>query len=271
MPEVDSGKQVTTFRELPVVGGMFKDFDNKVGSIGLQRAIQEVLTSTGCKIEVSGISPQLETILKEKGVVLVVNHPFAGEPLPLIAVLPRRKDVYLIGASALLGIGPNFAKCLIPVYLRGHATDNNSKLSSKVERLLGDRLHLGETIPDEEIIRRNRQSIKDAAQKVKDGALVILTPEGTKGSGHRWLSGIGNLLNEIGPENDVYYVKAFVEGTSNYDPLRILPGIGRLLPKFRVTLDEAQKIQTILFNSRRPRIITQTLQAEFNKWVPKTI
>lgn len=250
--------------EIPILGKFFLDFDRKAGRKGIHYAALDILKRTNSKLFVFGLNNETKEILEKKPVVVASNHPYDFEILPLIAALPKREDIFAIVASDLMGMGPYTKSYFIPVFVHKYFKQGKHKLSVKIAKLL----NLGPRIRDYEASPRNRESIKDAARKVQNGGLVVIFPEGILPRGNPWLNGIGYLLTSIGG-HDAYYVKAYVEGTSHFDPFRMILR-GKLLPSFKVYFGVPEDVGSILERISNPRELTQNLQKEYNNW-PKTL
>lgn len=240
-----------------------KTIEKDINDFGFVGATQQAVKRSGTKLK---ITRPVETrkILQNKPVVIAANHPFEVEPIVLISSLPKRNDIYLIINAAFTGLIKKLDENLIPVYINHHrGKSNNLKRWSGVTI---DKYHPMPLLRPEEAQRRNRESIKYAANLVKKGGIVIIFPDRRSLSGV-WFSGIGHLLNTIGKAKETHYVKAFVGGTSNWDYLRIIPNLGKVLPKVHVHFSEAQEIKKVLSYDKDPKKITAQLEHEYNQWV----
>lgn len=257
-----SGEGYIKFGELPVLGRFIRGFDIAVGDKGLQLAMMGLIESTGSRLEICGRKGEVKRILSNESVLVVANHPYDAEVIPLLAALPLRKDVYVVGTSDFVGMGSNVSNHLIPVYINRHVESENQRLSVR----LGRRFKFGPRPVSEEAQRMNKQAIKDAGQRIREGGMVVLFPEGLRGKGGKWFPGIGWLLNEVRGENEAYFVRVFVQGTSNLDPLRLIPGFGKLFPVLRVTFSKPQRIVSILDEEMDPKRFTKKLQGDYQRW-----
>ncbi len=261
---VDSSESYTPYRELPIVGKYFQELDHAVGEKGLQTAMMDLIKQTHSKLEVNGLDEETRQVLAQKPALLIANHPYDAEGIPLIASLPQRNDIYIIGTSAFQGVGTNVVEHLIPVYTTDHA-----KASPKLSVKLGQRLNFRITpeLSSEEAKAINKQVVGTAVRKLKEGALVVLFPGGIKGKEAKWFSGLGKIVNLLGSEGHVSLVKAYVEGCSNFDPLRFVPGIRHILPKLKVTFAKPQAFSEISTEQLSSRKLTNSLQQEYEAWV----
>ena len=258
----ETGEKYKPLNEIPVFGGLIKNFDKIVGDKGLQGAMAELVERTGSKLEVRG-KEKVEEVLAKKPVLVVANHPYDAEMIPLIASLPPREDIHIIGGSDFVGIGPNLKKHLIPVYVAGHIQTERQKLST---RMIG-RFQFGPRPSPEKARSLNREAINNASQKIREGGMVILFPAGLRGKQAKWFSGIGHLLGKLGEDSNAHIVNAYVKGTSNLDPLRLAPGIRRFLPSLKVTFANSQNIGNLIKKENSPGKLTRLLQDDYNQWV----
>jgi len=252
------------FKNLPVLGGVIKSFDVKIGKLGLQGMVADFLEHIGSRWEVCGGYEEAFRILKNSPAVVIFNHPHDAEVLPLMAALPRRDDIYIIGTSGLVGaVGPNFDRYLIPVHVRKHAVAGSRRWRVRIGRSL---LRFNLTVADEEAHQQNKLAIEEGSRRVREGAVVFIVPEGARPGG-RWFSGVGHLLRGIGRNAGAYFVPVYVEGTSAFDFLRLIPWIGRRLRPFRVVFFAPKKIKAILGETKDPKVVTEKLQEEYNRQV----
>lgn len=243
--------------KLPIIRGVIKKVDNTVKEKGLVGAMKHLVARSHSKIVVVGFDTVLENVLKAKSVVIVANHPFEAEPAALISTLPERKDISLIINSDFMHISKELDEYFIPVFVGHHKHE-------KGRDFLG--VFFNTIMPqkresDEEARVKNRESIANASQKLKQGGLVIIFP-GKRGINGKWFSGVGHLLKGVG--QNVYIVKAYIEGTSNKDRLRVFGRAGKLLPQLKVYF---AKPETFVNDNREGKEIAQMLEAEYNEWI----
>lgn len=251
---------MSTFTNLPFVGHFIRSIDRDLKNCSFQTTIRNAVIKSGSKLIIKGKNEETEEVLKNKPVVVVANHPYEAEVAALIAGLPDREDISLIVNRRLLNLSANLDKYLIPVYIDHH---NIAKKRHKVMSFFLRTFHPKKVYTIEEEHSLNIQSISQAAKKVDEGGLVIIFPN-RKSNGGRWYTGVGHMLSQVKRE-DVFVMRAYIEGTSMLDLLRLVPGIGSFLPTVTLTFAPPLKLEEMRGND--PKKITIMLQDQFNNWV----
>ncbi len=249
---------------LPILGNVIRNIDSDIGKIGIQKTMAKIIKNNGTKLLIINKNKELKNILKTRPVVVVANHPYEAEVLVLLASLENRKDINLIISSSFSNVTPNIDKHLIPVHIYNRQV---CKKGPNIKFRLIRKIHKTKALTCEDEHKKNIDSINLASKKINKGELVVLFPSGGGVDG-KWFNGIGHLINGVKNKNNAYIVKAHIQGTSNKDYLRIIPGIAKLLPKFRVNFDEA--IPMKIFKDFEPKAITLSLETGYNNWI-KTI
>lgn len=202
----------------------------------------------------------------------MANHPYEIETLALIAALPKREKINLIATSYLQGLHTSLDRNLIPVYISHHYPDIRSTRLRKLSGIILEKYYHYSYLSEKEEHQKNIESIALAAKKVRDGEIVIIFPSPHRQKNHqdKWYPGVGWLLKNIGSKDDVYYVKAYISGSSNWDYLRLFPKTGIFLPKIKVHFAQPQKLSDLLKNNLDPKDLAGKLEVKYNDWV-KTI
>lgn len=253
--------------QIPIFGKIFRDFDKSAGENGIHKAVTNVIRRTETKLVVHGLGKDTIEILKNKPVILAANHPYDFEVLVLIAALPKRDDIFSIAASDLMGVGPNSNHYIIPMFIHKYFDEGSHKLSVKIAKLL----RLGPRLSSSRAHRRNVENMAYAASKVENGGLVIIFPEGILKRGSPWLSGVGYLLRDIYKKRNAFYARAYIQGTSSFDILRLIPILRRFFPPINVYFDRPREVSFVIKAKDDPKEITKNLQKEYNKWAHKTV
>lgn len=251
---------------IPIAGAIRRIIDKDVARLGFQQTAARLISIAGeGKLVVEGKDDLVREVLKTKPVVVISNHPSFAEILTVIASLEPRDDMSLIGMSVFQGVGPNISEHVIPVYMTPRM--DSKRYGSPIIRA-GNALRFGPQVSTSEAPGKNFESIGKAIEKVKEGGLVVIFPEGVA-SGRKdkkWRSGIGHLVSGIGTETKAYLVFAYCEGTSNLDFMRIVPGVKRFLPTMRVTFAEPRLIASSIGEDMDPRAITKKIEQEYHAW-----
>lgn len=251
--------------KIPFLSGIKRQFDGDIGEMGLQQTFAKWVAVAGKdKLSIRGKDKRVKEILREEPVVVVGNHPSFAEIATVIASLEPRDDIYGVGISLFLGIGPNISRHVFPVY-------KTRQMSSEQQKLLvraGYMLHLGPRISPDEAHKRNVESINQAVDAVRNGCLVIIFPEGIRsGKDSRWSNGVGHLLSGIGRDLNGYLIFVYSDGVSNWDYLRVVPYVKKLIPPASVTFAEPKTIDSFLEKGGDPRSITERLKTDYYTWV----
>lgn len=250
---------------IPIAGGIKKQIDHGVKEMGFQQTAAKLIeVHGGIKLIIRGKDAQVKGILEKDPAVVIANHPSFAEIATVIASLEPREDIYLIGIANFLGIGPNFSKHVIPIYMTRQMSSEEHKFLVR----LGNILHLGPRIPPNDAHEKNVESMDRAVETVKNGGLVVMFPEGVQSARQRkWLNGIGHLLKEIGGQSNSHLIFVHSDGTTGWDYLRWAPGIKKLLPRVITTFAKPRTIGDALSESTDPIKITKKLEEAYNNWI----
>jgi len=87
------------------------------------------------------------------------------------------------------------------------------------------------------------------------------------GGGQRgeWFTGIGYLISEAISNQKTKIIMAFIEGTSTWDYLKLIPGAGIFMPKPKVTFSNEESIA--IYNNMEPKAIAMNLKNKYDLWV----
>jgi len=246
-----------------------EQIEHDVTELGFQQAAARIVNRVAeNKLVVEGKDEEVEEILGSRPVIVIANHPSFAEIITTVASLEPRDDIYLIGISNFLGIGPNFSKHVIPVYGTNQTASEGYKLPIRI----GDALRFGPKVQYENAHERNIRSIRNAAEIVNQGSLIVMFPEGIQsGKDKKWLNGIGYLVAGIEKRFSTYLIFAYPEGTSNTDYIRLIPGIRKLLPKTSVTFSSPRTIKDSLGDITDPRVVTKKIEDEYIAWTNSVV
>lgn len=224
--------------------------------IAMRRLLRKV--NTGLVVNTTKV---VNNILKNGSGIIVANHPAEADVLAILASIKKRKDFYLIINSNLTKIIPTLDKNLIPVYLNSKGL---SSFGGKLKTWFFSLFHKFDQLSKEAEKKKNIESIKLAIEKINRGGLVIIFPDG----GNRkmnWFNGIGYLIHGVKNKKNKFIIRTRIEGTSNWDYLRILPLFGKLLPKFRISFSHPLKMS--LAKKDDPKITTNQLENKYWTWL----
>jgi len=250
------------FMKLPLIGAFIKRLSSNIENYGLQKACSLEIGRSETKIISFGLTDDLHLVLKNNPVIIVANHIYDIEPLAIFSQCPQRKDVYLIINVLFTGFSKNIDQYLIPVYIKHHHA--KSDFFKRGSGTLVRKLHKDYEMNPETEHQNNIESIENAAKKVNKGSLLLIFP-GRRGKNHAWRDGIGHLINQVSNPN-TYIIKAYIKGSSNWDFLRLLPNVGKLLPKIQIHFASPSNINEYkkLNNGKK---ITKKLEEEYNQWI----
>ncbi len=226
----------------------------------LRRAATAMLTSLG----VSQISAQGK-IPNEGPLLVIANHTSVLDSLVLLSRI-EREDFHFIALSIYDVYGPETAKKLLPIYRkrRVNHTLYEYPLCLRIQSKLPEQLS------NEEIRKRNRKTIRQAAALISEGKVVSIFPTGSVGKTHygvTWKMGIGYLVNEISnPNTRVVFVR--ISGTKKSDLLAFLhPAIYRLFFKpqpMSIHFSKAALLSSVVSKESQPAEIVRQLEKVYS-------
>jgi hypothetical protein len=246
---------------LPVVGKIIKETDNLIREKGVQPAFRELIKRSGTKLLINNKNEETIKILKEYPVIIVANHPAEADVLALLGSLEKRNNFHLIINSSFLNICPNLDKFLIPVGITNRLM---SKPGLKIRLRIFKKIHNLPTVSSEEEHEKNIKSIALATERLNHGSAIVIFPGGG-GEGGKWFSGVGHMINGVTTKEKTFIIKAYIEGTSDFDYLRVIPGMAKILPPFKITFDIPTRLDQLECNN--PKATALKLEEEYNSWI----
>jgi hypothetical protein len=252
---------MSSIESFPLIRGLTHHLNDDIHEFGLQVGVGKTLKRYKTRLNIS-LPPETEKHLKESSVLLVANHPYYIEPLGLMAALPPRQDAYFIGNTFFRGLVPSLDHHLIPLFVR-------HRYFAKGPGILGrfmDTVHPYDRLSKSEEHRKNAQQLRLAANLISKGSLVTIFPEaGSTRANPSWSSGLEYLLRLIDTDVNAVLVKAYIQGTSNLDYLRIFPMLGKYLPEISVIFSGVTPIRDLVCRSKRSAL-TSTLEHQYKTW-----
>lgn len=237
-------------------------FDQKIEREGIQKALKDLISIFKIKIETINQEKAIK-VLDKSGVIVASNHPTETDVPVLMSVLSNRPDQSVVAMSSLLNLGKNIDKHIIPVHINHRLMDQNKiNLKLRFLRLLSQHQEISAT----EAHNKNIESINQAAKKVRNGELVSIFP-GAGSKEERWFNGIGYLINKIGNTNNNWLVLTYIQGTSGWDYLRIIPLFKLLFPKVKIHFHKPISLKN--YQGMEAKDITKKLEKIYQKWTLK--
>jgi len=218
-----------SLHNLPIVAGILKRTDVKAKDRGMVMIMREIIDRSRSRMTVINKSEKLKRLLTDEPVLVIANHPAEADVPILLSTLENRQDIYLIASHQFLNILPNIDNNVIPVYI-GHRIAENNKLKNRIF----NRIHESEKYNRDEAHKKNIESINLAAEKINKGAAVVIFPAAEE-LGGSFRPGVGHIIKNLKDSKKVRVVMVYIEGTSDWDYLRLIPFLGKLLPKIKVT------------------------------------
>jgi 1-acyl-sn-glycerol-3-phosphate acyltransferase len=236
---------------------ILKPINDTIANSGFQSGFKSILTKTNTKQKIKGLTPALKEILKNKPYLSIANHPAEAEVLSLLASLPTRPDFRLIAGDSFENILPAFNKHLILVYIHDRVgNDWKHKILKKI--------HYSPSIKGDIAHQKNVNSINTASEIINQGGAVNIFPL-VGGNSGPFFSGVGYLANGLKKPATANMIFIHLTGSSDFDYLRILPFIGRLLPPFEVHFYTPGKISQ--FIGADGKQTAKNLEVAYYAWV----
>lgn len=240
----------------PIFKWMLGPLEQTVQDEGFFIAAQNTMKRSGSATVVKGKTTELKDMLRNRPVVVVANHPTSPAVIALISALEDRPDFRLIISSKFVGNSPILDTYLLPAYIQHHFT---SKRNPFIDAMFGKYSH-GLT-PEQEHIK-NRETITLAANHLHGGGVVVLFPGYPEHDNGNWYSGVGHLLSQA-KRDDAVIVVAHIRELPWIDYLRLIPGIGKILPPITITF--ASPLFFSHLSSYEPKSITKLIEQHYRK------
>lgn len=234
--------------------------DKMISQKGLSTAMKEIINGCNTQVVVKS-NKEINKILKKFSGILVANHSAEADVLAILSAIKNRKDVFLIINSVFKKLLPTLDKHLIPVYIYNRACKN---LGGKIKLKILSLFNKIEVYSKEEEHQKNLESMALAVEKINKGGLVIIFPDGGDKK-HCWFNGVGYLIHGVKKKEKSFVMRAYIQGTSNWDYLRLLPFIGKFLPKFRISFATPLRMDKV--EKGDPKITTGQLENRYWKWI----
>lgn len=179
---------------------LMRKIDNATLEEGVGGGIKVLLTErkANAKPTWEGDKQATQEIIKDssKGVIYVSNHPSSLEPFMLLASLPPKKDLFIIGdAGAGQVFGRQFRKNFIPV-------EQEPRWETKKQK--------------QQRRERNTASLNRAVDYLHSNKSVLIAPDGGDGSGD-WKKGSSRLIEEALNMPEAYLIMAHIPDSTPHE------------------------------------------------------
>jgi 1-acyl-sn-glycerol-3-phosphate acyltransferase len=243
-----------------MIKGLVNYLNQNIADKGIHLAVKRLMKKCNTEVIVKS-NKEIDKVLKNLSGVVVANHPAEADVMAILSAVKTRKDVFLIINYSFKNLVPELDKHLIPVYIYNRAAEN---LEGKIKLKILHSFHKTPVFSKEEEHQKNIESINLAIEKVNQGGLVIIFPNGGDKT-HEWFNGVGHLIHGIKNKENSFIIRAYIEGTSNWDYLRLFPLIGKFLPKFKISFANPLRIDQV--KKDNPKETTKHLESKYFDWI----
>ena len=178
-----------SLQQIRFFGSEIERFDERVGALGLPRALREVFEERIHIPIVTVCTEETENILRTGAGIVVVTHPRRWPVFPVIAALPR-DDLKIIANQGFCNAGYHINRAILPIFTGPRKA---SLITNITSRYGFDQKKTPAYIRH----RRNKNAINDAAYAIRSGGLVLMSPDGELLRKNTWKNGVGYLVSEI--------------------------------------------------------------------------
>ncbi|MCX7750073.1 MAG: hypothetical protein N2320_00625 [Candidatus Bipolaricaulota bacterium] len=175
------------------------------------------------------IPPETAEALASSPVLIYGNHPSFLTPFLVAATVPR-EDLKMVSDSILDRLLPSFQRHALPVSIPP-AGGWGELRAGGLPRVIVTALaaQLWRCPPDQDEVREaNRRSLAGAAEHVRSGGAVLITPGGWSPRDRLWFSGIGQIALDVhqGLGGQPWFLVPFREERSSNDRVRAVLSSG---------------------------------------------
>ncbi|MDD5220441.1 MAG: hypothetical protein PHV11_07735, partial [Candidatus Bipolaricaulis sp.] len=186
-----------------------------------------------------------------------------------------RPDLKMIAADYIAKLGPNIAACSFPVYAAMRVTVKRASDKGLVPRAMGWIACKSAARSERDAARqRNRESLRRAAEHVRQGGGLIIAPE-SRNRREPWRTGLGTVVAELAHDaarRPTYLVPWSIRGASvtaifqllSANPLVRRLGARRFRHPVQVTLGEPMLVERVVAEvGDDPREIAAYLERDY--------
>ncbi len=249
------------FVYFPVIGALINRIDREIAQHGINLALKKAIDRSRSRIKLEGMTKTVKKILTDQPVIVISNHLYFSDPMIIVSILPTRRSTFAVANSFFLGLGMNIDYHILPIFMHHYWTETGSRLS----RWLMQVVYFFSRQPTHSFAINhalNQETINQATNLLTRNALIIFFPEDRKHQ--RWFKGIGHLVkktNSLPHHQPVYLVFIKLTGISKWDCLRLLPGLGKWLPK--ISLKIIHHFPLVKLKSQEADSITRWLEKQY--------
>ncbi len=211
------------------------------------------------------------------GALIFGNHPTGLDPFLITSCL-NREDIYIVADVYQKNKGNYIGRHIVPIiYARTQRNLNNRGFLNSIGFYVM-RLLTGYEAP-EQVKIQNEQTVKQAAQLLIDGHIVIIFPDGGSNNPELWYNGIGDILKKTSvEEKDIKLFATQISGISTSRLIRHFLWNKKIFLKknpIHITLSEPLTMEMLnIKTTDGSHEITERLRMEFvtkSLWAPNYV
>ncbi len=250
----------TTLYSFPIIRDILSRTNHRAEKLGIVAFMKSLIRIGRNNLEVT-IPKETWKTLAQEPVLIISNHPAESDVPLLLSILQEREDTYLIASHHFLKILPDVDKNIIPVYISHHHWETND-----VRLKIFNKVHHSEIYNQEEAHAKNRESIALAGEKINAGGVVVIYPAAQE-MNHHFRNGVGFLMEQIQNPKKAKIVMTYIKGTSPWDYLRLVPFLGKIMPKIKIVLSKPFPVNEVITSDGKAT--TKKLETKYNSWTKK--
>lgn len=256
------------YRKLPYIGKKISALDVQVGEEGISSTVNDFLEKSGIHVIPRYSRGSLEALSNDP-VLVVASHPdLLSDTLGIVGALPSgRRNISIVGNPLQTRMGPNVAEHIISIH--GVAQQPTKSLELRlVRKLLAGYLQLDDNRSPLRLGRANMPALDQMEQKLSDGGLVILFPEGSREEGGEWYTGLGETVVRVQNKERTKVIFAKTEGQKWRNRGRLIsPKGGIVFGKGDLKVHFSEPHEMTEYNGEHRRDITKKLRSQYDEFL----
>ena len=251
------------FQRVPIFGSHLVDIDREVPQKGLPLAVKDHFKDLGIHI-VAEQSPTTVAYLEKEPVLLIATHPdLLSGVLGVTGSLPEaRKDVFVTSDVLLSGVERNIEEHLIPIHGVAHG---------RLMQMAGDKYTTHhEKLSPMQMGKANVESLKIAAEKIKEGGIVVIFPDADdRQHNGEWSNGVADIIARTADVPDAKVIFATTKGNKwrNHARVASSKARGMLGPsEIRVRYSSPNAMAAFQFEDGSRKSVTEFLKKQYDQF-----